>query len=201
MTEPEQTPTPDSPPVEEAKPSGSKALLAAAKLPERLVDLCLRADMQAEYEDLERQLGEASTSKVLDPRLNSGGEERRIAQQIEAMQHEMREFTLTLRLRAVNRRRWDELNKEHPPRTEGPEAEEDKVLGYNSDTFFDAAIRECTVEPTDLDDADWAALLNEKTTAHQYRRLVDAVLALNVRKVDVPNSRAASRILRASEPA
>jgi hypothetical protein len=194
------------PPVEAApepeKPKlSTKEKLKRAKLPTRDVEICLSTDLQKQYEALHEQLAEAYTREKGDKRLGQVSESKRIARQIEDLQAEMREYTIVFRIRSLGRR-WQELVDQHPPR-EG--VAEDVYLGFNPDTFFDAAIRACTVEPDDLDDEDWADLLGTdktdgKLTAAQYRELQDAVMAMNVRRIDVPNSLAASRILRASEP-
>lgn len=180
----------------------TKDKISKAKHPTRDVDVCLETDLQAEYEALHVQLRDAVGKEAGDKRLNSGGESKRIAREIEALQERMADYVITFRLQALGPRGWEKLQKEHAPR-EGNN--EDVMLGYNPETFFDAAIRRCTVEPTDLDDDDWQALLGTddedgKLTAKQYNDLQDAVLALNVRKISVPNSYAASRILQPSEP-
>jgi len=183
-------------PAPATRPS-TKDRIAAAKLPEKQVPICLRTDLQEEYEDLERQLAEATANAAIDPRLNSGGHTRRIAEQVAELEQRMQDDILWLHMRALPRRKWDALIKAHPKRED--EAE-DELLGFNPETFFPAAIRACTYEPDDLDDETWMLLFDEKLTAGQFRDLHNAVLALNIRKVSVPNSSAASRILRGSAP-
>ncbi|MDG4792016.1 hypothetical protein O7626_40080 [Micromonospora sp. WMMD1102] len=192
----------DAPADGEPQTLSTKDKISRATYPTRTVDICLETDLQAEYEALHEELRQAVVRESGDRRLNPGGESKRIAEQIEALQQQMAEYVIRFRLQALGSRGWDKLSKAHPPR-EGEK--DDAALGYNPDTFFDAAIRACTVDPSDLDDDDWTALLGDddvdgKLTAKQYNDLHDAVLALNVRKISVPNSFAASRILRPSEP-
>jgi hypothetical protein len=182
--------------AEPARPSTADKL-KAARLPERTVDICLRGDLQAEWEDLHRQLAEVEAQQAGDKRLNSGGAADKIGQQIATVQDQMRGDTIVFRLRAKSKRAWNDLLKEHPPRKGN---ETDETLGYNPDSFMPAAIRACTYSPDDLDDALWEDLLDERLTEHQYASLQNAVMALNVRQVSVPNSYAASRILRGSSP-
>ena len=177
-----------------AAPS-TKDRLRAAKLPERTVDICLRGDLQAEWEDLHRQLVEVEATQAKDKRLNPDKRVQEIGQQIADLQEQMRDETIVFRLRALSRRAWGELLKQHPARDK---VEEDQQLGYNFDSFMPAAIRACTYSPNDLDDETWTELLEERLTEHQFVSLQDAVMALNVRKVSVPNSFAASQILRPS---
>ena len=84
---------------------------------------------------------------------------------------------------------------EHPPREDN---QTDRALGLNQDTFFDAAIRACAVEPA-LDKADWDAL-DEVLSDAQWNTLANAAWAVNARDVDVPFSQRASRILARSAP-
>lgn len=185
-----------------ASPLSTKDKIKKATRPTETVDICLQTGLQTEYEALHDQLRDAVNREAADKRLNSGGESRRLAQQIEAMQAEMAEYVITFRLHALGPKGWARLQGEHPPREGNTD---DALMGYNPDTFFDAAVRACTVEPGDLDDADWLALFGDdevdgKLTAGQRNELHQAVLKLNVRKISVPNSLAASRILRASAP-
>lgn len=180
----------------------TKDKISKAQYPTRDVDICLDIGLQEEYEALHNQLRDAVAREAGDVRLNPGGESKRIARDIKALQVRMAEYVIKFRLQALGARGWEKLQKEHPPRDGN---NQDAMLGYNPDTFFDAAIRRCTIKPNDLDADDWLALLGDddvdgKLTAKQYNDLHEAVLALNVRKISVPNSSAASRILQASEP-
>lgn len=196
----------------QAPPPSVKDRLKAAKLPERTVDICLRGDLQAEWEDLHRQLADAEAAAAKDKRLNGDRRARQIGEQITAVQDQMRAETLVFRMRALPRKQWDALLKQHPPRRDN---EADTQLGYNVDMFMAALIRACTIAP-DLDDDDWRTLLGDDDaerarrekagepvedgvlTEWQFAQLQNTALALNVRKVDVPNSFAASRLTRTS---
>lgn len=176
-------------------PPSTKDRLKTAKLPERTVDICLRGDLQAEWEDLHRQLADAEAAAAKDKRLNGDKRAREIGEQITAVQDQMRADTIVFRMRALSRKAWATLLKQHPPREKN---EEDAQLGYNADEFMVALIRACTYSPDDLDDEGWAALLDDTTTEWQFAQLQNTALALNVRKVDVPNSFAASRLTQPS---
>jgi hypothetical protein len=223
---------PDRSPVEQApKKLSTKDKIKRSKRPTRVVEICLQTDLQEQHEALHKELAEAYAAEQNDKRLNSGGRSRQIALQIEALEQEMAEYVLLFRLTAISPTAWSDLQDEHPPR-EGNN--DDLLLGYNPQTFFDAAIRACTVEPSDMDDEAWLDLLgwpndeaqdggkpdsskadgtedeeeeeeeqgdgSGKLTPKQYSDLQGAVMALNVRKVSLPNSYAASRILRGGEP-
>lgn len=168
-------------------------LLAAAQLPEKIVDLCLRPDLVAQLEDVDRQFA-ALDEPGQDARLTSGADRRRLGEQAQALREQMRGSTVVFRLRALPRRQWDALMKAHPPR---PDVDVDTRLGYNADTFYDELIRVSTVEPS-LTSEQWTTLLDTLTTA-QWQALAATAQGLNLRKVDVPFSRAASHLTTLSD--
>lgn len=184
-----------SPEAEQQAPS-TREKLAAARLPERTVELCLRGDLQAEFEDLERSLLAAQSAEERQgKRLNAGSPARQIAENMEALRERMREDTIVFRMRALSRRAWGELLKKHPARKDDAD---DELLGFNPESFMPAAIRACTYSPDDIDDETWADLLDERLTEQQFVELQNAVMHLNVRKINVPNSFAASQLLQPS---
>src|SRR5689334_2535642 len=113
------------------------AALAAAKLPELSIPICLRGDLVAEIQELDREL---NTLDRPSASLADGGRKRQVAERIEALRAEMTAASVVFRLRAITRRRWTELLKEHPPR---PDVDADRVVGLNESTFYDALLREC----------------------------------------------------------
>ncbi|MFC6017802.1 hypothetical protein ACFP2T_16495 [Plantactinospora solaniradicis] len=176
-----------------------KDAIRAAKLPERVVPVCLNLDLQAEFEAAERELQE-----LLDrPRdsLAAGGPPKDLSQRVRDLEAEMREHTHDFRLRALPRPGWLALVADHPPRQteDGAVDQRDQYVGVNAETFFTALVRASVVAP-ELDEEDWRLLLDEKLTDRQFDQLSDAAWSLNRRDVDVPFSRAASRHLPVSVP-
>ena len=169
-------------------------LIAQARLPERTVPICVRGDLIAELEELDRQYA-AVPEAGNDVRLTSGAERRRIAEQAAAVKEQMAAATIVFRLRAKDSHDWDDLLKAHPPREGNAE---DTANGYNVDTFPDALIKASAVEP-ELTDERWAAL-RPKLAPVEYSRLGHAALNLNMKSVNVPFSRAASQMIQTSEP-
>lgn len=171
-----------------------KTMLAEAKLPERTVEICLRGDLAADHEALERDLERAENTGA-DSLAGSGA--TALAERIEALEAEMREHTYTFRLRALPRPQWRALVAEHPPRKadDGSVVDSDRI-GVNADTFYEAIIRACLIDP-ELTDEEWASLA-EALTDRQYEDLADLAWALNRREVDIPFSLAASRMRQAS---
>lgn len=179
-----------------------KSKLAAAKLPERTVEICLRGDLVAEHEEAERQLKLAEKTSG-DSLAGNGTAE--LVERIEALEAEMREATQTFTLRALPHRRsarddrptHSELKKSHPPRRENGEViEADQEFGYNVETFNEALARLCVVDPQ-MDDTDWEDLF-ATISEGQYALLVMACFLLNRGDINVPFSLAASRMRRAT---
>lgn len=194
-----------------------KGLIRKSRRPERTVPICLRGDLVAEFEELDAKLAALTTDRPADSRLNSGpvAEAKRIALAMADLQEQMRASTVTFRLRALKPSRWAELRAEHPPRQgeDGKVLDED-TMGINSATFFEPLIRESVVSPV-LDDDDWKILLNSDEDGagqaaedegarglsdQQLDLLGGAAWSVNRRGVDIPFSRAASRMTRPSEP-
>lgn len=169
------------------------ALIDGAALPQRSVDLCLRGDLQAEWETLDKAL--ADTQR---PGFDSLGgdtpEAEAIAERMETLRDQMAKATVTFTFQAVSGRRWAALLAEHPVPEDGTDAE--KGLGLNLRTFFPTLLIESTVTP-DMGKARWDRLIPKLSDA-QWAKLTNAVWMLNRGEVEVPFSRDASRIVRAS---
>lgn len=176
-----------------------KDRLKQARLPERSEPICLRGDLVADFEAAERDLKrvQESTTDSLEDGIGP------IVDRIEALRAEMLEHTEDFRLRALPKPRFRALIAEHPPRrTQGEDGSEgeldagDANLGLDRSTFFEALIRASIVSP-DLDDDDWAALM-EVLTDRQFGDLSDTAWFLNRGEIDVPFSRVASLARRTS---
>lgn len=173
-------------------------IIRGGSLPTKSVTVCLHADLQAEHEELERQLQDALTA----PRdsLAAGSNAKEISEQMQALEELMRQHTVVFKFRALTRPKWKAVFAAHPPRKVegGGQDDRDKYIGVNTETFFEAIIRACCVEP-ELPEDVWRLLLDERLTDRQFDELSNAAWALNRSDVDVPFSRAASRILANSE--
>ncbi len=174
-----------------------EALIRGAKLPERSVPVCMHPDLVAEHERLERELDKARQQARTS--LADGGQAQRLAERIRELEAEMEESMVEFKLRAMPRPTWKAFIAAHPPRRDGDSVDErDAAIGVNVETFFPAIVRRCTISP-ELSDELWTLLLDEKLTDRQFDTLSNAAWYLNRGEVDVPFSRAASRILENSE--
>jgi len=189
-----------------------KDKIKAASLPERTVSVCLNGALVGEFEAADRQLQEALRRPGSDS-LDGGSDTRELAQRTEDLRQRMLDGSVDLRLRAMGRTRWRKFIASHPPRQDddGVVDQRDRNIGINVDTFYPALIRASVVGP-ELDDEDWLGLLGgvrkgedgedeevEGTfTSRQFDELASAAWDLNRDTVDVPFSRAASRILNSA---
>lgn len=176
------------------KKRDAKALIASASLPERSVEVCLRPDLFAQLQELERELLAAENErKAGGGSLASGSASREISDRLEAVRQEMVEHSLTFRLRALPRRKFTALQTEFPPR-EGKAF--DTLKGINIEDAAEALVRRCLIDPV-LDDEDWSAL-DDRLSDGQWNLLAAAAWAINDRDVEVPFSQTASRIIQTS---
>jgi hypothetical protein len=171
----------------------TKDLLAGYKRPEKSRVVCLAGDLQAEFEDLERDLKVARDQK--EPGTLGKGENALatdLAQRIMALREEMRAHSHVFRFRGLRRKAYSDLVKECPP------SEEDKEKGnaVDWDLFPVRLVAASAIEPT-MTDED-AVLWADELTQAQWDSLVQAAIEVNNRDVDVPFSYTASAVLQSS---
>lgn len=160
-------------------------------------DLSLQADWEAACDDLETIRKRPST------RMSDAGEGQAAAA-VRDIEERMQASIVRIKIRALNRKRWQELGAEHPAREDN---DQDRALGVNTSTFFDAVAKEsiyAAVEKVsgDVRDFDpkteWDTLADEMTNA-QYGEFVQKFLALNQGGTKPGFSRAASLLTEDSE--
>lgn len=173
--------------------ANAKELIGQMRLAERTVKLCLRWDLVAEIERLEDERDNTPAPPEGDQRLGQVDPRKELNDQIDALREQMRDATVTFRMRALNRRDWDALVKAHPPRQDKPA---DMQLGFNTDGFFDALIRTCTVDPG-LTNEEWETLF-DSASSKQYDDLMACALAINRADPNIPFWSAVSQILNSA---
>lgn len=175
-----------------------KSLLAAAKLPERSVQVCLRGDLRARFDDLERQLKEARESKRTRPsRMGQSSDAVEIVAEQDALREEMAAAMVDVTVRALPRAKWHEIRTRHAPDDSSDEG--DRALGVKLDPFMGEVMPLCIVDPQ-MDADDWTRL-NEVLSAGDFDRLFSAVWDVNRSGVDIPKSRLASLVIAESADA
>jgi phage host-nuclease inhibitor protein Gam len=162
-----------------------RSLLQDAKRSETTVRLCLRGDIQAQIDELERQMMDLKDAGL--PSLGDSPEAKPIAEQIKALEQEAKDYTLAVTFRALPRRQWQDLVAKHPGKTD------DYVFDV---AIWNEAIPACWVEP-ELDRETIDKLLDDLSQG-QYDELAQAVGDLNLGGSRVPFSALASAALRNS---
>lgn len=167
-----------------------KTKMQQAQRAEKTVDICLRGDLQAEWDalnDTRTQLKRSGPDSLGDGRVAE------IENQMDAIADQMRESTIQLRFRALPRKDWFGLLEKHPPR-EGNS--QDRALGLNQDSFFDDLIPRSLVDP-ELDKDTLSELLDLISGA-DYQNITLAVFSINQHEVSVPFSLSGSRATSSS---
>lgn len=170
-------------------------LMAEARLPERTVPVCLRGDLRGDFEQAERELEQLQESRQDSMAAPGVGE---LVDRIQSLRQQMRDATVTFRLRALSKPKYHALVAKHPPRhgDNGEVIDADRALDVNSDTFFEELVPLSIVDP-ELDENDYAQLV-ELLTDYQFTELGVAALGLNRSEVDIPFSSAVSKLNRGS---
>lgn len=136
-------------PVAKKRPN-IKAAIKAAKPAETVVNICLRGDLNSQIADLESQREELlsmGASSLAGP----GQTLVELEAQLKELREEQDRYTFPFRLREMSYRKWDQLEREHPPR-------DGKAERLNGETFLPALVRASVVDPK-LDGEDWDDLL------------------------------------------
>lgn len=166
------------------------AIVDGARRVRRSMQLCLRGDLVAEWEDLERQRDEAEKDAEktdLGDSLASTKPTAAIDARMDALRVEMLAGTITVVLESMPRKEYNRLVKRHPPRRDedGAIHPDDRALDINMETFWEPLIRTCWVSPV-LTKARMARILDEIVSDQQYSELADLAMKVNRGKVDVP---------------
>ena len=162
-------------------------ILSGAKRPERTLELCLRPDLTAKLEDVQRRYAEEKDR----PResLADGGNLTQLRDELEAIKAEAKEHTVVFRFRALNHYRIQTMARDLPPRDGVPM---DKQIGYNVDALTWHLFRECCYEP-ELTEEQVEHLIGPEDrvgdgvlSPSQWKRLDETLDAVNFAARDIP---------------
>lgn len=156
--------------------------LANQKFAYRDVTFCLDGQLSARRDDAMQALVDAlrlAENGKGDQRLAAkpGAAERAV---VDAIEDEMREQSITLRLTAVPFGEWNKFIIQNPPRTGVSE-------GFNTSTFFMFVARKTGKfvtddgELEDVSDAEWTEIENRLTDG-DHDRIANALLEINRRE-------------------
>lgn len=171
-------------------------ILAGVKRPEAVEEVCLRGDLVAEYERLERQLRTAS--KVATS-LGEPSPAYTIAQRMEALRGQMVESTVEFKFRALPPRGWSDLSASEPDSiTDETPAEDKSQLRDAWHAWVCAVIAASCYEPQMT--VEQASALAEELSNGQLVRLFNAAYLTNAGRTSVPFSDAAFELLQGTGP-
>lgn len=123
------------------KKRDAKAVIAAARRPESVLEVCLRGDLVAEHELLDQELARIQADGAwVGTSIADVNPVTELAKRIADLEQQMVESTVTFRFRALSRTGWAELLAAHPAR----EGQQER---YNWDTFPTAIVAACLIDP------------------------------------------------------
>lgn len=139
-------------------------VLGNIKVAVRSVSICLDGDLRAEHDDLTRELERLRREKV--DSLAGGGEVRKVAERIKAVEQQMRDSETTFKFRGLTKNAIRSLFERFPPPDPNPDN-----LRWNIHEGASTLLAESAVEPTMtvaqaeklgdmVDDGVWTELVN-----------------------------------------
>lgn len=167
-----------------------EAVKSRATLPTRTVSLCLAGELVEKITQLERRLAEAKPPT----NLGEASPKRIIAEQIGAVQEQMRESTVDFHLRALGARKWAKFWASMPTRAENEAAD---VWDERIFPFYAEMVSLSCVDP--VMSVEQVEELVEVLHSSAWNRLANGCLSLNMGEVDIPNSAAVSELIGTSE--
>jgi hypothetical protein len=165
------------------------AVLAKAKPKTVKVGVCLRGDLIALHDDLERQFAEG---RRLDETENRHVQAPDLARKLKELEEQIDAEETVFEFKAIGQKAWTDLIEKHP----ASEDDQDKGYAWDPANFPKAALMASASNPTiSAEQFDQLfAILN----LGQWNKLFGGVLAANVKDV-IPFSEAASVVLSGSE--
>jgi len=168
--------------------SSIEDILARARPVERVVPVCLRGDLLAEWDSLEHQLATVGESGD-EGSLGTLSPSKRIALRMAELREEMASETVDFRLRGMSPQALSDLQAEHPAR-QGREAKE----AWNPETFSVALVAACAVDPEMTVEQTQALFVTLNRS--QRNDLFNGAWEASTGSVSIPFSERASEILR-----
>lgn len=168
-------------------------IIGSIRRPEKTVPICTAGDLQAEFEDLERDLAIAKEKPLEEGTLAGGANPMAtaVAQQIQELRGRMREHTVVFRFQGLSSKAYSDLVAKHPPK------DDSKRTDVDADGFSADLVATCAIEPK-MTFAE-AVQLSEVLTQAQWDALFTAAYEVNKTDIDVPFSYAASAVLSGSK--
>lgn len=162
------------------------------------ITLCFSSEVDAQYRDLEVELGDAlsaeaavsaSEDKKSNRRLGEGAKSVQIAQAMKDIRTDNADAFYDVVVQALPRVEWLALRGQHSPRDD----KESDGGAFNSETFPPAAVEASLVDPEPTEDViSW---LHDNLTSGDWDRLAAAIWFLNEGSREAPKLDRALSIL------
>jgi hypothetical protein len=169
----------------------SVAILLDSKLAHQMDEVA------AEIEKLEKRRGQ----RISDLADGTGRKLQELIEQLDEMETEAKELTVTFTFQDIGRRAYDELIRQHPPsddeRKEYKDAGGEGVLAYSTSTFPPTLVSQCSLEPK-ISQAEAEAIFDEWSEGDLEMIFTTALLACK-EPTSLPKSRAGTARTRASQ--
>lgn len=155
-----------------------------------------QGDDLARIKELRARAEEAAKKESAGPRLMGEESEAQVlAQEHDDFVAEAKGRAVKVKIREVGRRRWRDLQAEHPPR---PGNESDESIGVNEDTFAEALLTASIIEPM-FPDAGGLAEFIDDLNAGVFEQLYVRAFMLNKSGAVDPKASLASELTRRSD--
>lgn len=165
-------------------------ILNGRKAAQGSVPICMRLDVMADIEELERQITRLSQDND-DPRMAAGNEESaaELADRIRELEAEAQRYTIDLRLQAIDRDEWHQKVDQFTERDDDAGTAKMDLAALVTDIFPKSLVSP-EMSPGQRD--DFLAKLSEA----QWESVMQKIFDLNRRTVTVGKSLTASFVTR-----
>jgi hypothetical protein len=160
-------------------------LRGKVKRPIRSVSLCIDGELWARHDELTAKLNKVTASEG-STKMGQSSEARAVAQELAAVEAEMREAQVTVQLRGISSYKLAEIQARFPT---------ESGRGWDINAGAAALVAACAVEPTTEEEA--RELLEELSYAAS-DKLVAAAWEATTGSSEVPTSARASALINAS---
>lgn len=174
-------------------------LRAKARRPERTVHVCVAADLVDRHRKLSAELAELASSQTEGSGKRRLGERAGVkekAAEIVALEADMADASIEVRMRALIPAEWRQWKVDNQPREDVPF---DERWGVNTEALITQLTRRCIIEP-EFDDEAWALWLADVASQEQ-EKVAMAAFLLHEEGVDIPKSPLASLVMAESDDA
>jgi hypothetical protein len=169
-------------------------IIAQAQRPEKTIALCLRGDLQARWEDLERQLNAIDRDSSDSDTLGGDSRAADLSAQMADVENEMKAHEVVFKFRGLSSKQYSDVLAQYTDEDKKSETND----GIDWKSWPTALIAACAVDPVMT--VEQAERLADTITHKQWDSLFACAFAVNRTDVSVPFSLSASAIRARTAP-